>query len=178
MNNKLGLIVAMDSENGIGFRNSLPWRLKGDLAHFKDVTMGNVVIMGRNTRESLPKALEGRINIVVTNRPITFNDDEEVYVARSIEEAITLAQSFNREYIYLIGGASIYEKALPLVEVAHVTQVFLKSYIDVSVDGLVFPEETWDAVVTPMPLSYSEADGKMITPTHQYIKFTRKQEVK
>lgn len=177
MKSKIGLIVAMDKNNGIGFRNTLPWRLPGDLGHFRKLSMGNAVIMGRNTWESLPDALAGRVNIVVTNRAI-INPPADTYTCPDLETAIEFAKKFEREYIYLIGGKSIYDKAMPLIEVAHVTQVFLDNYIDVSADTLVFPEHEWDYTVESCPLRINEATKQLLTPTHQYLTFTRKQEVK
>jgi dihydrofolate reductase len=177
MKSKLGLIVAMDGDNGIGFNNTLPWSLKGDLARFKKITMGNVVIMGRNTWESLPAPLVGRIQIVVSSRPI-IDPPEDVFLCPDICTAVEFAKKFEREYVYFIGGTSIYNVAMPLIEVAHVTQVFVESYIDTHADTLVFPEAVWDHVIEPIPLRRVPDTGTLARPTHQYITFTRKQEVK
>ena len=115
----LSLITAMDSNRLIGKDNSLPWHLPADLAFFKATTMGNPVIMGRKTFDSIGKALPGRQNIVVT-RDRNF-DAPNCEVARSVEAAITIAD--DTEEVMLIGGASLYEQTLDRADIIYLTLI-------------------------------------------------------
>ncbi|PIT98020.1 MAG: hypothetical protein COT71_02925 [Candidatus Andersenbacteria bacterium CG10_big_fil_rev_8_21_14_0_10_54_11] len=124
-------IVAMTRDGVIGKRNALPWKLKGDLPRFKRLTMGQTVIMGLRTFESIGRPLPGRNTIVLDDQG---REIEGLAVARSIAEAMELARSYGTD-IFVIGGASVYAQMLPLVEVLHVSHV-KKDY-----DGDVyFPE--------------------------------------
>ena len=106
---KLALICAMAENRVIGRKNSLPWHLSEDLKYFKRVTMGNSIIMGRKTWESIGKALSGRTNIVITKDP--GYQAEEARVVHSIEEAIKVAESVSlidgSEEAFIIGGAEL-----------------------------------------------------------------------
>jgi dihydrofolate reductase len=84
----LTIVVAMDAKNGIGVDNQLPWHLPEDLAHFKRVTLGHPIVMGRKTFDSIGRPLPGRRNIVVTRDPAWRRDGVEV--AHSLEDAIAL----------------------------------------------------------------------------------------
>src|SRR3954465_14684300 len=100
-------MVAADENNVIGKNNQLPWRLPNDLKYFKNQTWAMPVIMGRKTFESFGKPLAGRKNIVITR-----NEDwqkEGVEVVHSIEEAISKAQAFDVNELFIIGGAQIFE---------------------------------------------------------------------
>ncbi len=111
MTERLALIVAVAENGVIGKDGDLPWRLPGDLKHFRRTTLGHAVIMGRATWESLPKPLAKRRNIVVTrNRDYVAEGAEVVH---SFEEALALARTTDPEP-FVIGGASLYEAALPL----------------------------------------------------------------
>jgi len=113
----LGLIVAMDLGGLIGRDGGLPWRLSADLRRFKAITTGAPIIMGRKTHESIGRALPGRSNIVVTrNRDYR---SEGCVIAHSLEQAIAAANQQGN----IIGGASLYEAALPMVGVMHLTVV-------------------------------------------------------
>ena len=81
------IIAAIDNNNGIGKDNKLLYRLPDDLKRFKKITTGNIVIMGRNTYDSIGKALPNRENIVITSKDI----DDEVYCVRSLQDALKLA---------------------------------------------------------------------------------------
>ena len=112
-------IVAVASDGAIGRQGDLLCHLPADMKHFKDVTMGHSIIMGRKTFESFPRRpLPGRQNIVIT-RDATWQYPE-VTVAHSLDEAIALAQT---DIVFIIGGAQIYELSLPLVEVLHLTLI-------------------------------------------------------
>ncbi len=122
---RLALIVAM-AENGIiGRGNDLPWHLSGDLKHFKSVTMGKPMIMGRKTFDSIGKPLPGRANIVVTRDPSL--RAEGVRVVHDFHEALRVAEGIARgggaEETIVIGGAQIYELALPKADRIYLTEI-------------------------------------------------------
>lgn len=121
----ISLIVAMDKDRLIGDGDKLPWgKLPFDMEHFRIITMGKPVIMGRRTLESLGKGLGGRINIILTR-----NRDYEApgcLVAHSINEALGLASEYgpdHSEEVMIIGGADIYEQFLPLADRMYITLV-------------------------------------------------------
>ena len=116
---RVALVVAIARNGVIGRDNALPWRLPDEMAHFRRVTMGKPVVMGRRTWESLGKPLAGRANIVLTSQP-----DYEApggTVVHSLDEA--WAAAGNAEEACVIGGASLYAEALPIAEVIHLTEV-------------------------------------------------------
>ena len=118
----LNLIFARARNGVIGHNNTLPWHLPEDLAHFKHTTLGQPVVMGRKTWESLPpkfRPLPGRTNIVVT-RQQDWHDTGAV-VAHSIEEAVQ--QCARDTQIWVIGGAEVYAQAMPLATRAVVTEI-------------------------------------------------------
>lgn len=121
----LSLILAAAENGVIGLEGDMPWRLSGDLKMFRRVTMGKPVIMGRKTFQSLPKALDGRDNIVIT-RDDNFQADA-VLVVRSPDEALETAaecaEHRSVDEICVIGGAQIYELFLPLAERIYLTRV-------------------------------------------------------
>ena len=112
------IVVAMDRHNGIGAENDLLWLrdLPADLAHFKKLTTGNTVIMGRKTFQSIGRPLADRQNIVVSRTPTGV---EGVMTAGSLEAAYALA----RYDIFVIGGGQIYEQAMNDMDVLYVTEV-------------------------------------------------------
>lgn len=121
----LSLIAALASNRCIGINNKLPWYLPEDLKYFKAVTMGKPIVMGRTTFDSLGKPLPNRCNIVVTrNRDFAHPG---VKVAYSLDEAIKIGESVayieGGDEIVIIGGANIYQQALPLVQRMYLTEV-------------------------------------------------------
>lgn len=112
------IVVAYDSHRGIGASNDLLWQrdLPADLAHFKKLTMGGSLIMGRNTFESIGLALPGRENIVVTHRPL---DVVDVIAVNSLAAAYEKAHGNQ----FIIGGGQIYSQSLPDVDVVYATEV-------------------------------------------------------
>ena len=118
----LNLIFARARNGVIGHNNTLPWHLPEDLAHFKQTTLGQPVVMGRKTWESLPpkfRPLPGRTNIVVTRQ--THWRAEGAEVAHTIEEAIQ--QCPNDAQVWVIGGAQVYAQAMPLATRAIITEI-------------------------------------------------------
>jgi dihydrofolate reductase len=120
------VLLAAVAENGvIGRGNALPWRLKSDLAHFRALTMGKPVVIGRRTYLSIGKPLPGRTMIVVSrDRGFTAPG---VVVAPSLEAALAVAQGDalrrNSDTIIVAGGAEIYAQALPLATSLAITAV-------------------------------------------------------
>jgi dihydrofolate reductase len=130
------LIVAHDTNLGIGIDNGLPWRIKDDMAHFKTITTGNVfefhdknnvVIMGRKTWDSIPdkfRPLDNRYNIVISSQTREELDlPKDVYVAKSFEYALFIANELSPDEVYVIGGSSIYEQAIPGCTGMFITEV-------------------------------------------------------
>ena len=118
----LHLIFARAANGVIGRNNALPWHLPEDLAHFKRLTLGCPVIMGRKTWDSLPprfRPLPGRRNVVVTRQPDW--QAEGVLRAHSLTEALQQCQ--DQPDVWVIGGAELYAQALPLAASAHVTEI-------------------------------------------------------
>ena len=110
------IIVAVGKSTELGFpigvKGNLPWKCKEDMKWFKETTMGHVVIMGRNTYDSIGGPLTGRKNIIVTSKDVDYNGSEEVYVKSSIEDAINFGKTISTDDIFIIGGASIYKYVL------------------------------------------------------------------
>ncbi len=118
----LNLIFARARNGVIGHNNTLPWHLPEDLAHFKHTTLGQPVVMGRKTWESLPpkfRPLPGRTNIVVTRQRDWHA--EGAVVAHSIEEAVQHCAADAQ--VWVIGGAEVYAQAMPLATCAVVTEI-------------------------------------------------------
>lgn len=113
-------IVAVFSDWGIGSEGTQQVVLKADRAHFKELTMGAAVIVGRRTLADFPggRPLKGRQNIVVTRQALTIEGAE---IAHSPEEAVALAAKYPRALV--IGGASVYRQLLPWIDLVHVTQI-------------------------------------------------------
>jgi dihydrofolate reductase len=114
----VSLIVAMTDDRVIGLNNKLPWHLSEDLKRFKKITMGHPIIMGRKTFESIGKPLPGRQNIVVT-RNQNFKA-EGVSVVNSLQQALL---SSNGGEKFVIGGAKLFEAALPLADKIYMTLI-------------------------------------------------------
>jgi len=117
-------IIVAAAENGvIGRQGQLPWQLPADLKHFKALTLGHPIVMGRRTFESIGRALPGRTNIVLTGQP-AWPAPAGVLVAHSLPEALALAaQQPGGDEVCVIGGGEIYRQALPATQVVHLTEV-------------------------------------------------------
>ncbi len=115
----ISIIVAVAQNNVIGGENRLLWHISEDLQHFKRITTGHPVIMGRKTFESLGRALPNRRNVVITRGDGSFDGAETVH---SLEEAIGLFSTVPEE-IFIIGGAQIYAQALPIADKFYLTRV-------------------------------------------------------
>lgn len=139
---KLYLIVGMGEKNEIGQNGTLPWRLPNDLKTFKKITEGNIVIMGKNTFQSLPKGpLPNRMNIVITT---TLEGGEGYEVVPSIKDALLLCKEKYSDIskIFFIGGNQIYQEALKLVDAIYLTQV-KSEFPEADTFFPHFPRENW-----------------------------------
>lgn len=130
------VIVAAVGRNGaIGVDGHLPWRIPEDMAHFKDVTMGTAVVMGRVTFESIGRPLPGRTNIVLTHRHDWSHDGVET--AGSLAAAIELATSRDLD-VSVAGGAGVYGLALGVADSMELTEVDASPHADA-----FFPDVEW-----------------------------------
>ncbi len=112
------IVVAIAANNAIGKNNQLLWRLPADLKHFKEITTGHTVIMGRKTFDSVGKPLPNRRNIVITRKDINIKGCE---VVGSLHDALALCIGLPE--VHIIGGAEIYKQAMPLTDVIYLTRV-------------------------------------------------------
>lgn len=116
-------IVAALADNGvIGIDNRLPWHLPADLQHFKKLTMGRPIVMGRRTWESLPGLLPGRTHVIVTRNPDYHAKGG--CVVHSLEEAIERFADVDE--LMLVGGGDLYAQALPLASRMYLTRVHVE----------------------------------------------------
>lgn len=154
----IGLIVAYANNRVIGNKGCIPWRIKGEQKRFRELTTGNVVIMGRRSYEEIGRPLPNRTTIVVSG---TKNfDAENCMTAKSLQEAIEMAGDRD---IYISGGAGIYEAALPFVEKMYITEV------DLEVEGdTFFPEFNPDDFVKEINETF---EGEI---PYTYVTYTRK----
>ncbi len=125
---RIAMIAAMANNRVIGKDNQMPWHLPADLKHFKKVTLGKPVIMGRKTYQSIGKALPGRRNIVISRQGVALSADADW--VQSIEQALALVQ--DEAEVMIIGGAEIYRQVLPMADRLYITD------IDLTVEGDAF----------------------------------------
>lgn len=118
----------MANERVIGINNTLPWKLSADLQHFKAITLGKPVIMGRKTWESIGRPLPGRENIVITSNEDYIAEGATVFTC--IDDA--LAHTQDADEVMLIGGANLYTQLLPIVNKMYLT------LIDLTIEGDAF----------------------------------------
>ncbi len=144
---KISLVAAVAENGAIGRGGALPWRLPTDQQHFKQLTQGHCVLMGRKTFDSIGRRpLPGRTNIVIT-RDTSFGV-EGVAVARDLEAALTLAREGGETEAFVVGGAELYALALPQAGCLHLTVVHAELAADV-----FFP-------------SYDEREWKLVSEAH------------
>ena len=158
------MIAAVAENRAIGYKNKLIYRLSADLKHFKQLTTGHTVLMGRKTYESLPKgALPNRRNIVVSR---TMSHIEGCDVYASLSEA--LSHCHEAEKVYIMGGTSVYAESYPLASRLELT------YVHATPENadVFFPEidlREWDEAKR----EHHEADEKNEKP-FDFVTFTRK----
>lgn len=154
----IALIVAFAKDQVIGNKGCIPWKIKGEQKRFKELTTGNVVIMGRRSYEEIGKPLPNRTTIVISS---TQNyDGENCMTAKSVAEAIEMA---GERDIYISGGARVYEEALPLVERMYITEV------DLEVEGdTYFPQFDKEQFIKEIDERF---EGEI---PYTYVMYTRK----
>lgn len=116
---RISIVAAMAKNRIIGCDNALPWHLPEDLKHFKNLTMGHHILMGRKTFDSIGKPLPGRVSIVISRNP-EFSI-QGVLTASSIDEAVSLCKS--DEEIFFIGGAELYRHVIGIAQRIHLTEI-------------------------------------------------------
>ena len=159
----ISLIAAIGKNKVIGNKNALPWSLPADMKHFKELTAGKPVIMGRKTFESIGNPLPNRTNIIITSNPDY--KAEGCTIVHSLNEALKVAE--NQEEVMIIGGAKIYKEFLPKANKMYLT------LIDADFEGdAYFPEyniEEWEET------SYEEQERDKDNPyNYTFLVLTRK----
>jgi dihydrofolate reductase len=133
----ISIIVALGKNNEIGKGNDLLWHLSADLKHFKEITLGHTIIMGRKTFDSLPKGpLPNRRNIVISRNPVLKIDGAEVY--SSLDYA--LLKLLDESEVFIIGGAQIYQQTLPIADRLYLTKI----HAGFPEADTFFPEIAWN----------------------------------
>ncbi|MFT4767278.1 MAG: dihydrofolate reductase [Glaciecola sp.] len=164
----IALIVAAADNDVIGRDNALPWKLPGDLAHFKRTTMGKPILMGRLTYESIGRPLPGRANIVISRNPGYFADG--VSCVESLDKALELAQDIasidGSSELMVIGGAQIYALALPRASRIYLTRVHLAPAGDAYLHGIDWSQ--WKEVAR------QENPPEAPAPAHTFLEYTRR----
>lgn len=148
----IALIVAYTKNRVIGNKGCIPWKIKGEQKRFRELTTGNVVVMGRRSYEEIGRPLPNRTTIVISN---TRNFDcENCMTAKSLAEALELAGD---RKVYISGGARLYEEALPLVEKMYITEIDAEiegdTYFPVF-DEALFEKEINERVEGEIPYTY------------------------
>lgn len=113
------IIVAVDKNRVIGNKGKIPWHLPADLAYFKKVTGTRPIIMGRKTHESIDRVLPGRKNIVISSQK-DYKPIDGAMLAGNLKEALKIAGSGK---VFIIGGANVYEQAIPLADRIYCTHI-------------------------------------------------------
>ncbi|WP_429129004.1 type 3 dihydrofolate reductase [Aeromonas veronii] len=139
---KISMIAAMAHDRVIGKDNQMPWHLPADLAHFKRVTLGKPVLMGRKTFESIGRPLPGRRNLVISRNPDY--QAEGIEVVGSVEAALALLAGSSVEELMVIGGGHLYAEMLQIADCLYLTQ------IDLAVEGdtrfPAFDDDQWQRI--------------------------------
>jgi dihydrofolate reductase len=120
-NPKISAILAMSENRAIGIKNQLPWHLPADLKHFKTITSGHPVLMGRKTYESIGRPLPNRSNIIIT-RNANFQAPG-CLVVQTIEQVMQQANEINCDEFFIIGGAEVYKQFMPYIDRIYLTIV-------------------------------------------------------
>lgn len=151
----VAIIVAMAQNRTIGVNNTLPWRCPEDLKHFKTLTMGHHMIMGRKTFDSIGKPLPGRTTVVVTRHKDLKIDG--CIVTHSLQEAIAACAGDTE--VFIVGGADIYTQSLQLADTLYITEI--QQDVDGDAHFPIFDKSAWHETArevrsqeTPQPLDY------------------------
>ncbi|MBL0625216.1 type 3 dihydrofolate reductase [Aeromonas jandaei] len=139
---KISMIAAMAHDRVIGKDNQMPWHMPADLAHFKRVTLGKPVLMGRKTFESIGRPLPGRRNLVISRNPDYQADGIEV--VGSVEAALALLTDNEVAEVMVIGGGHLYAELLPKADCLYLTRIELEVEGDTRFPA--FADEQWQCV--------------------------------
>jgi dihydrofolate reductase len=138
----ISLVVAAATNNAIGKEGKLPWHLPNDMKHFKNVTWGMPVVMGRKTFESLGKPLAGRKNIVITRQPGW--SAEGTVAVKNIEDALFVARQADVKEVMVIGGGEIYKALFEKAKRIYLTRVHAEPEAD-TFFPVIYPDQ-WHLV--------------------------------
>lgn len=145
----ISIVAALSENNVIGLKNKLPWHIPEDLKHFKKITLGKPIIMGRNTYVSIGRVLPNRRNMIITrNKKYSVSG---ATIAHSLDEALNICRktAASNPEVCIIGGAEIYKHALPLAHRLYLTRVHATYAGDA-----FFPDGDWEkefSVVEEVP---------------------------
>ena len=148
----IALIVAYDKNYGIGNKGRIPWKIPGEQKRFRQLTMGNAVIMGRRTYEEIGRPLPGRLNIVVSATKKF--EGENLLTATSLEEAIKLAGDRD---IFISGGRGLYRQGIEIADVMYITEIDAEFEADTffpQFDKTMWKKETAETVQGDINYSY------------------------
>ena len=174
------LIAAYTPDRVIGYKGRIPWYIEGEQKRFRELTTGNIVIMGRRTFDEIKKKLGGplpdRITILISTTTVEKERENQLYIARSFEQAMGLAEKLSLQSqddlsnkqgspknIYIAGGASLYRKSVDIVDTMYITEV------DISVEGDTFFPEFDESLFDKKIEEYHPGD----TP-YTYVTYIRK----
>lgn len=160
MHPTISLIAAMSKNHVIGINNTLPWHLPADLQHFKQLTLGHTIIMGRKTFESIGRALPGRTNLIISRNG--YPAPTNCTVVDSIAAAIKFCE--NEEEVFFIGGAQIYQQAITYADKLYLTE------IDTEIEGDAhFPD------FSPTDWIETDRQQQVASPhTYDFVTYLRK----
>lgn len=140
---RISIVVAMDRNGAIGTGGRLPWRLPADLKHFREITMGKPIIMGRKTHESIGRVLPGRENIVLSRDP-AFRA-RGCTLLRDLPAALAHCSKQGAGEVMITGGADVFREGLSLADRIHLTQVHT-SVNDADTHFPEFDRDQWQEV--------------------------------
>lgn len=160
-------VVAMDQQRCIGKNNALPWHISADLKHFKEITQGGVIIMGRKTLESMGRALPNRMNWVITRDPDWHFSG--VKVAHSIAEALQQAaqdapQTAKPDSLFIIGGGEIFSQTMDIADRLELT------HVELDVQGEAYYPEIPERFKKTVSLPQQDAQSGIVFEFATYLK--------
>lgn len=168
----LSILAAVARNGVIGRHNTLPWHLPEDLKHFKALTMGHTIIMGRKTYASIGRVLPGRTNVIVT-RQLDFHAPDAI-VVHTLEDALHL-QGRQDDALFIIGGARLYEQTLGLVQRLYLTEI--QQDFDGDTFFPVFDRSDWIEVSRERHVSDGQTGMAGMPLEYHFVVFDRKQTV-
>ena len=156
------MILARARNGVIGDKGSIPWKLPEDMAFFRRVTWGNVVIMGRKTYKSIGKPLPHRTNFIIT-RQENYPVPKEAMCFENLQDAIRAGEAIAD--VFIIGGAQIYEQALPFAKVIYLTEIDADFEGDATFPNVFDPLEYSKLILREIPAHESG-------PSYRFVRYT------